>query len=201
MVKVKICGIMRAEDIEIINKYLPDYIGFVFAESKRQIDFDTAKTLKKLLKVNIPVVGVFVNGNIENILELYRNDIIDIAQLHGDENEDYINQLKEEARGLKLIKAIEITKKEDLNDYENMDVEYILLDSGKGSGKTFNWDLINKNISKDFFLAGGLNSANFNQAIERFQPYGIDLSSGVETNGYKDEEKIKKIMELKNEEM
>ncbi len=201
MVKVKICGIRRAEDIEIINKYPPDYIGFVFAESKRQIDFDTAKTLKKLLKVNIPVVGVFVNGNIENILELYRNDIIDIAQLHGDENEDYINQLKEEARGLKLIKAIEITKKEDLNDYENMDVEYILLDSGKGSGKTFNWDLINKNISKDFFLAGGLNSANFNQAIERFQPYGIDLSSGVETNGYKDEEKIKKIMELKNEEM
>ncbi|WP_303247349.1 phosphoribosylanthranilate isomerase [uncultured Methanobrevibacter sp.] len=201
MVKVKICGIRRAEDIEIINKYPPDYIGFVFAESKRQIDFDTAKTLKKLLKVNIPVVGVFVNGNIENILELYRNDIIDIAQLHGDENEDYINQLKEEARGLKLIKAIEITKKEDLNDYENMDVEYILLDSGKGSGKTFNWDLINKNISKDFFLAGGLNSANFNQVIEGFQPYGIDLSSGVETNGYKDEEKIKKIMELKNEEM
>lgn len=200
MVKVKICGIRRAEDIEIINKYPPDYIGFVFAESKRQIDFDTAKTLKKLLKVNIPVVGVFVNGNIENILELYRNDIIDIAQLHGDENEDYINQLKEEARGLKLIKAIEITKKEDLNDYENMDVEYILLDSGKGSGKTFNWDLINKNISKDFFLAGGLNSANFNQVIEGFQPYGIDLSSGVETNGYKDEEKIK-IMELKNEEM
>lgn len=201
MVKVKICGIRRAEDIEIINKYPPDYIGFVFAESKRQIDFDTAKTLKKLLKVNIPVVGVFVNGNVEDILELYRNDIIDIAQLHGDENEDYINQLKEEARGLKLIKAIEINKKEDLNDYENMDVEYLLLDSGKGSGKTFNWDLINKNISKDFFLAGGLNSANFNQAIERFQPYGIDLSSGVETNGYKDEEKIKKIMELKNEEM
>lgn len=201
MVKVKICGIRRAEDIEIINKYPPDYIGFVFAESKRKIDFDTAKTLKKLLKVDIPVVGVFVNGNVEDILELYRNDIIDIAQLHGDENEDYINQLKEEARGLKLIKAIEITKKEDLNDYENMDVEYILLDSGKGSGKTFNWDLINKNISKDFFLAGGLNSANFNQAIERFQPYGIDLSSGVETNGYKDEEKIKKIMELKNEEM
>lgn len=201
MVKVKICGIRRAEDIEIINKYPPDYIGFVFAESKRQIDFDTAKTLKKLLKVNIPVVGVFVNGNVEDILELYRNDIIDIAQLHGDENEDYINQLKEEAPELKLIKAIEINKKEDLNDYENINVEYLLLDSGKGSGKTFNWDLINKNISKDFFLAGGLNSANFNQAIERFQPYGIDLSSGVETNGYKDEEKIKKIMELKNEEM
>ena len=201
MVKVKICGIRRAEDIEIINKYPPDYIGFVFAESKRKINLDTAKTLKKMLKVNIPVVGVFVNGNIEDILELYRNDIIEIAQLHGDENEDYINQLKEEAPGIKLIKAIEINKKEDLNDYENINVEYLLLDSGKGSGKTFNWDLINKNISKDFFLAGGLNSANFNQAIEKFQPYGIDLSSGVETNGYKDEEKIKKIMELKNEEM
>ena len=201
MVKVKICGIRRAEDIEIINKYPPDYIGFVFAESKRKINLDTAKTLKKMLKVNIPVVGVFVNGNIEDILELYRNDIIDIAQLHGDENEDYINQLREEAPGIKLIKAIEINKKEDLNDYENINVEYLLLDSGKGSGKTFNWDLINKNISKDFFLAGGLNSANFNQAIEKFQPYGIDLSSGVETNGYKDEEKIKKIMELKNEEM
>lgn len=201
MVKVKICGIRRAEDIEIINKYPPDYIGFVFAESKRQITFNNAKVLKKLLKVDIPVVGVFVDGDIEDILELYRNNIIDIAQLHGDENEEYINRLKEKEPELKLIKAIEITKKEDLKDYENLNVEYLLLDSGKGSGKTFNWDLINKNISKDFFLAGGLNITNFNQAIAEFQPYGIDLSSGVETNDYKDEEKIRKIMELKNEEM
>lgn len=201
MVKVKICGIKRAEDIKIINKYPPDYIGFVFAESKRKVSFDTAKILKNLLKVDIPVVGVFVNSNIEDILELYRNNIIDIAQLHGDENENYINQLKEKEPELKLIKAIKITKKENLQDYENLNVEYLLLDSGKGSGKTFNWDLINKNISKEFFLAGGINSTNFNQAIEKFQPYAIDLSSSVETNNHKDKDKIKKIMELKNEEM
>lgn len=197
MVNVKICGIRRPEDIEIINSYPPDYIGFVFAESKRQIDFNTAKNLKRLLKADIPVVGVFVNDNIDDIIELYRSDIIDMAQLHGDENEEYINRLKEKEPELKLIKAIEISGNEDLEYYENLDVEYLLLDSGKGSGKTFNWDSINKNISKDFFLAGGLNSTNFNQAVEEFQPYAIDLSSGVETDDYKDEEKIKKILELK----
>lgn len=201
MAKVKICGLKRPEDIEIINKYAPDYIGFVFAESKRQIDFNTAKNLKELLKVDIPVVGVFVNAPTEEILNLYENDIIDMAQLHGSENEDYIRQLKKQAPDLKLIKAIEIKDGSALKKYESLDVDYLLLDSGKGSGKTFNWDLINKSIDKDFFLAGGLNSENISLAIEQFNPYAIDLSSGVETDGFKDEIKIKEVMELKNGKM
>ncbi len=199
MVKVKICGIKRVEDIEIINRHAPDYIGFVFAESKRKIDFETAKELKNHLKIDIPVVGVFVNAPIDEIIDLYKNNIIDIAQLHGSENKDYINQLKEAEPSLMLIKAIEIKKEEDMKDYENLDVDYLLLDSGKGSGKTFNWDLINKNITKNFFLAGGLNENNIKEAIDEFNPYAIDLSSGVEVDGIKNEEKIKRILELKNE--
>ncbi|MDO5848006.1 MAG: phosphoribosylanthranilate isomerase [Methanobrevibacter sp.] len=199
MVKIKICGLRRREDIEIINKYAPDYIGFVFAESKRQIDFETAKQLKSFLKVKIPVVGVFVDAEIEDILNLYRNDVIDMAQLHGNENEQYISKLKELEPSLKLIKAIEIKEDGNLEEYEELDVDYLLLDSGKGSGKTFNWDLINKNIGKDFFLAGGLNSNNIKSAIDEFHPYAIDLSSGVEVNGYKNEEKIREVMEVKNE--
>lgn len=199
MVKVKICGIKRVEDIEIINRHAPDYIGFVFAESKRKIDFETAKELKNHLKIDIPVVGVFVDAPIDEIIDLYKNNIIDIAQLHGSENKDYINQLKEAEPSLMLIKAIEIKKEEDMKDYENLDVDYLLLDSGKGSGKTFNWDLINKNITKNFFLAGGLNENNIKEAIDEFNPYAIDLSSGVEVDGIKNEEKIKRILELKNE--
>lgn len=201
MVKIKICGIRREEDIHIINRYTPDYIGFVFAESKRQIDFKTAKNLKRLMKVDIPVVGVFVNQEIQYILKLYRNNIIDIAQLHGDEDEQYINQLKEVEPNLKLIKAIEIKNYENLEGYVNLNVDYLLIDNGKGSGKTFDWDLVNNNINKEIFLAGGLNNKNIKLAIEKFHPYAIDLSSGVETNGFKDEHKIKEVMELKNGEM
>lgn len=201
MAKLKICGIRRPEDIEILNRHTPDYIGFVFAESKRKVDFETARKLRSLMTVDIPVVGVFVNAEIGDILNLYGEKIIDIAQLHGDEGNDYINQLKKEAPDLELIKAVEINEDSDLDYYENLDVEYLLLDSGKGSGKTFNWDLINKNIDKDFFLAGGLNSDNINLAIEEFHPYAIDLSSGVETEGFKDEIKIKEVMELNNGKM
>lgn len=201
MVKIKICGIRREEDIHIINRYTPDYIGFVFAESKRQIDFKMAKNLKKLMKVDIPVVGVFVNQEIKYILKLYRNNIIDIAQLHGDEDEQYINQLKEIEPNLKLIKAIVIKDYENLEDYENLNADYLLIDNGKGSGKTFDWDLVDNNINKEIFLAGGLNNKNIKVAIEKFRPYAIDLSSSVETNGFKDENKIKEVMELKNGKM
>lgn len=201
MVKIKICGIKREKDIEIINMYTPDYIGFVFAPTKRQVDFNTAKKLKNLLKVDIPVVGVFVNHEISEILDLYRNNIIDIAQLHGDENEEYINKLKEEEPNLKLIKAVLIRENTNLKSYEDLNIDYLLLDNGQGTGKTFNWDLVKEDINKDFFLAGGLNRSNVKLAVEKFNPYAIDLSSSLETDGFKDENKIKEIMELKNGEM
>lgn len=196
MVKLKICGIKTVDDIEIINNHTPDYIGFVFAKSKRQIDFETAKTLKNHLKVDIPIVGVFVDSPINEIIKLYKNNIINIAQLHGNENKEYINQLKSLEPNLELIKAIEIKGDGNLEKYERLNVDYLLLDSGKGSGKTFNWDLIDKNLNKRFFLAGGLNKDNIKNAIKQFKPYAVDLSSGVEVDGIKNNEKIKEIMGL-----
>lgn len=197
MVKIKICGLRRLEDIEMVNKYGPDYIGFVFADSKRQVSHDVAAQLKDNLSLDIISVGVFVNSKADEILKLYEEGIIEIAQLHGSESEDYINTLKENTNDeLKIIKAIEMSEDKDLSKYDESAADYLLLDSGKGSGKTFDWRLIRKDLKKEFFLAGGINSENVKQAIEEFDPYAIDLSSSLETDGYKDENKIKEIMEV-----
>lgn len=198
MVKIKICGLKRLKDIDIANKYKIDYAGFVFAESKRKVTHKLASQMKEKISSDIPVVGVFVDANSKEILKLYNDNIIDIAQLHGNENEEYIKNLKEKTDyNLKIIKAIEMSETVDLSKYDNSLADYLLLDNGKGSGETFDWRLIRKDLKKDFFLAGGLNSENISQAIEEFKPYAIDLSSSVETNGFKDEEKIKKVMEAK----
>ena len=199
MVKIKICGIRRLEDIEIVNRYGPDYIGFVFAQSKRKVSHGLAKKLKDNLSSDIISVGVFVDAEPEEILSLFEDEIIDVAQLHGLESEEYIMQLKEKTdNGLKIIKAIEISEDTDLSVYDLSAADYLLLDSGKGSGKTFDWSLIRKDIKKEFFLAGGLNSKNVTRAIDEFNPYAIDLSSSLETDGFKDENKIKEIMEVIN---
>ena len=197
MVKIKICGIRRLEDIAIVNKYRPNYIGFVFADSKRQVSHELAAELKSNLDSDIVSVGVFVDANLEEIIELYDEGIIEIAQLHGTESEEYINVLKERTNNeLKIIKAIVMSQDNDLSYYDDLDVDYLLLDSGKGSGKTFDWRLISHDFKKEFFLAGGINSTNVVEAIERFNPYAIDLSSSLETDGFKDENKIKEIMEV-----
>lgn len=197
MVKIKICGLRRLEDIEIVNKYEPEYIGFIFADSKRKVSHETAAQLKNNLSSNIISVGVFVDASEDEILKLYDDGIIEIAQLHGSESEDYINSLKENTNDkLKIIKAIEMSENEDLSKYYDSAADYLLLDSGKGSGKTFDWRLIRKDLKKEFFLAGGINSDNAKEAIEKFDPYAIDLSSSLETDGYKDENKIKEIMEV-----
>ena len=199
MVKVKICGLKRLEDIEIVNKYKPDYMGFVFADSKRKVSHELAAKLKDNLSSDIISVGVFVDASQDEILELYNGGIIEAAQLHGSENEDYINDLKQKTEGeLIIINAIEMSEDIDLSDYENSQADYLLLDSGKGSGKTFDWRLIRKNLKKDFFLAGGLNGSNIREAIEEFNPYAIDLSSSLESDGFKDENKIKELMEVIN---
>ena len=200
MAKIKICGLKRLEDIEIINKYKPDYIGFVFADSKRKVTHELASQMKENLDSSIISVGVFVDADIDEILKLYNDDVIDIAQLHGRESEEYINKLKQKSNyQLKIINAIEMSDKKDLKAYENSIADYLLLDSGKGSGKTFDWRLIRKDLKKEFFLAGGLNAQNISQAITEFNPYAVDLSSSLETNGYKDELKIKEVMEAINE--
>ena len=200
MVKIKICGLKRLEDIEIVNKYMPDYMRFVFADTKRKVSHELARQLKEKLDPEIISVGVFVDAPKEEIVELFENGTIEMAQLHGLESEDYIKDLKAMTDNrLIVIKAIEMSQDTDLLKYDSSNADYLLLDSGKGSGKTFDWRLIRKDLKKDFFLAGGLNKDNITQAIEEFEPYAVDLSSSLEVNGFKNEDKIKEIMEIINE--
>ncbi len=200
MVKIKICGLKRLEDIEMVNRYKPDYIGFVFADTKRKVSHELASELKANLDSDIISVGVFVDAPKDEILKQFNEGTIEIAQLHGSESEDYIIDLKESTNNeLKIIKAIEMSEDTDLLSYDSSNADYLLLDSGKGSGKTFDWRLIRKDLKKDFFLAGGLNSENIAGAIEQFNPYAVDLSSSLEVDGFKNEDKIKEIMEIINE--
>ncbi len=208
MLKLKICGMRRPEDIEIANKYKPDYVGFVFAQSPRKVSYEQAKELSGLLSDDIVPVGVFVNEHMKLIVDLYKDGIIEIAQLHGDEDEKYIRNLKDKSieetgKEIPVINAIEIKDDADYDDellkWRDSASDYFILDSGKGSGKTFDWSLIDKEsefFKNSIFLAGGLNSENLALAIEEFNPFAVDLSSSVETDGFKDEEKIKEIIEI-----
>ena len=208
MVKLKICGMRRSEDIEMANRYKPDYIGFVFADSPRKISYGQAKELSSLLSDDIVPVGVFVNEHMKLIVDLFKDGIIEMAQLHGDEDEKYIRNLKDKSieetgKQIPVINAIEIKEGADYNDellkWRDSASDYFILDSGKGSGKTFDWSLIDKEsefFKNSIFLAGGLNSENLALAIEEFNPFAVDLSSSVETDGFKDEKKIKKIIEI-----
>ena len=196
MTKIKICGLKREQDIEYVNEFLPEFAGFVFyPKSKRYVDFEKSKTLKSKLDKNIKAVGVFVNEDIENILFLCNNNIIDIVQLHGNEDEEYIKKLKEKTEK-PIIKAVRIDEnKDDYSSLFNTSAGYILLDSTAGSGKTFDWEKVSL-PQKPFFAAGGINIENAEKAIKIFTPFALDISSGVETDGVKDSEKIKDIINL-----
>ena len=148
MVKIKICGLKRLEDIDIVNKYKPDYIGFVFADSKRKVSHKLASEMKRNLSPDIVSVGVFVDADADEIIKLFDEGVIEIAQLHGSESEDYIRNLKENTNyELKIINAIEMSDEKDLMEYDNSISDYLLLDSGKGSGRTFDWDLIRNDLN------------------------------------------------------
>lgn len=190
MTKIKLCGLSRPCDIETANKLSPEYIGFVFApKSIRYVSNEKAAELKKLLHPSIKAVGVFVRENPETVAELLRSGIIDIAQLHGGESEDYIKQLRT-LTGKPLIKAFRIDTGQDVEAANISSVDYVLLDSGQGgTGTTFDWNLLEK-INRPYFLAGGLNVDNVRSAIERLNPYAVDVSSGIETDGHKDSRKM-----------
>ena len=180
--KIKICGLTRECDIDYVNEAMPDYAGLVFAESKRKVSAVQAFALKRGLSSSIKVVGVFVDHDISFIHDLLEKGVIDIVQLHGHENEEYISAI-----GAPVIKAVRAGEK---TDYP---VDYLLFDSpSAGSGYTFDWRLIPK-TGKPFFLAGGINIGNISKAME-LNPYAIDVSSGVETDGAKDRSKILEIV-------
>ena len=189
MTYIKMCGLSRECDIQAVNQIKPEYIGFVFwTKSKRYISPEKAFELKKLLDKNIKAVGVFVDESIEKVAELLENGIIDIAQLHGHETEDYIKQLRE-LTDKPVIQAFRIRSSSDMEKAVNSTADMILLDAGMGDGKIFDWSLI-KEIKRPYFLAGGLNCENVANAVKTLQPYAVDVSSGIETDGFKDMKKM-----------
>lgn len=202
--KIKLCGLKRIEDIEAVNEAKPDYIGFIFAKkSRRYVSTETAERLKQHLNPDIEAVGVFVNEDIDKVIEQAKKQVIDVIQLHGEEDVAYVKDLKE-AVDVPIIKAISMTKqdaRQQISMWEISDVDYLLLDSGNGgTGEQFNYKLLQEigNLKKPYFLAGGLNSENLENAVQQLQnnqPYALDLSSGIETNGIKDLDKIKKAVE------
>lgn len=203
MIKTKFCGLKRPQDIEIVNRLKPDYIGFVFfKKSKRNVEREEAGRLKEKLDPKIKAVGVFVDEDKEFIAGLANENIIDIIQLHGNEDEKYIGQLRT-LTDAKIIKAFQI-KKEDAGDESRLQekikaidastADMVLIDSGQGTGSAFNWEILKK-IKRPYFLAGGISTDNIEEAVRDIRPYAIDVSSGIETDGVKDEKKMITIIE------
>ena len=193
MTKVKICGLTRSEDILAANQFHPDYIGFVFAKSRRQVNAAAARKLKSALDGGIKAVGVFVDDGIDVIESLIKENVIDAVQLHGNEDEEYITNLREKI-SVPIIKAVSVRSSEQVLSASRLPCDYLLLDTyipgGQGgSGKSFDWTIIPK-IQKPYFLAGGLDCRNVADAIKMLHPYGADVSSGVETGGLKDNGKM-----------
>lgn len=189
MTKIKLCGLSRQCDIEWANELKPDYIGFIFwSKSKRNVSPERAKELKALLSPDIKAVGVFVDEPIENIAKLLNDNIINLAQLHGSEDEEYIARLRT-LSDKPIIKAFLLKSKEDAKRAEKSTADHILLDSGMGTGKGFDRSLL-KNISRPYFLAGGLYPENVGIAVDTLSPYAVDVSSGIETDNFKDRNKM-----------
>ncbi len=191
--KIKICGLFREEDIIYVNELLPDYAGFIinFPKSHRNLDFDKSKELILKLNSKIKSVCVFVNSPAEFIIQF---DFADIIQLHGDEDNNFIEKLREKLPPNKEIwKAFKIKSIEDLEIAEKSVADKIILDNGYGTGEKFDWSLL-KNFKREFILAGGIDEKNI--ANIEITPTAFDVSSGVETDQKKDYNKIKKIIEI-----
>ena len=191
--KIKFCGLRRLEDIAAVNELKPDFAGFILAKGfKRTITPDTVSELGKLLDPEIKKVGVFVNDDVETVADLVNKGIIDLAQLHDNEGEAYITKLRTLCNA-QIIKAFKIKTEEDVIRAETSRADHILLDAGTGEGKTFEWQLI-KELKRPYILAGGLGPDNISEALSTLHPWGVDVSSGIETNGYKDPEKMKEFI-------
>ncbi|HOV27434.1 MAG TPA: phosphoribosylanthranilate isomerase [Pseudobacteroides sp.] len=202
MSKVKICGIRRKEDILYVNKYLPEFVGFVFAQSKRRINFDAAADLVKNLDTSIKKVGVFVNETYDNIIDAINKCDLDVVQVHGDESPRYLGELKNKIMDFTKEKRIEVWKAfrvkdaMSLHELGSFDADGFVLDAFVegfygGAGKKFDWSLaVNAKKYGKIILAGGLTSQNVIEARNVVSPMVLDVSSGVETDGFKDEKKI-----------
>ena len=191
--ELKICGLSRLEDVIAVNRFGADYAGFVFfKKSKRYIDPYKAGELIELLRSDIKSVGVFLDEPLDSVISAARISGVEMIQLHGHESEEYVEYVK---RTLErpVIKAFKADEEGALERALNTSADYILIDSGAGTGKKFDWSIL-KDFGKDYFLAGGLDPESVGEAISMLEPFAVDVSSGVETDGVKDAEKIEKFI-------
>ncbi len=185
--KIKICGLTRTCDVDFVNAALPDYVGFVFAKSRRQISFEQAKILKNRLDTKITAVGVFVNAPLDMMEKAVTENIVDILQLHGQEDNTTLVECKKRLPHTKIIKA------QQAHDPIPHLADYVLFDAPKaGSGQVFDWSCLPK-TEKAFFLAGGIGLHNIEQAMQ-YSPYALDISSGAEVQGFKDKHLIEQLI-------
>ncbi|MDR2045057.1 MAG: phosphoribosylanthranilate isomerase [Clostridium sp.] len=202
--KIKICGLSRPQDVEYANLVQPDYVGFVFAGSRRRVDGEQAAKLRARLAPGILAVGVFADADRQEILRCQERAGLDLIQLHGAETREEIRFLQE-ATGKPLIKAFQVASRQEVRLCLSSPADYLLFDSGQGSGKTFDWSFLEgiedaqgfpESRRKRFFLAGGLHAGNLAAAAGRVRPFAVDVSSGAETDGKKDLEKMKRLVEI-----
>ena len=197
MTKIKICGLRRLRDIEAVNAARPDFAGFVVEVpgSRRSVDKRELRELAGRLEEGILSVGVFVNAPPELVAELLEEGTLDLAQLHGQEDEIYMAELRRLTEK-PLIQAFSIQTGQDAERALESRADYLLLDQGRGgTGQTFDWSLLPE-INRPFFLAGGLGEENLERAIRQVRPWAVDLSSSLETDGQKDPEKILRAVDL-----
>ena len=188
MVKIKLCGLTRRCDIDWANELLPDYVGFVFAGSRRRVTDEQAAQLRNILREDIPAVGVFVDEPIDHAAALVRQGVIQLVQLHGAEDEGYIRELRR-AVSAPVIQAFSVRSSEDIQAAGRSSADFVLLDHGAGgTGRAFDWSLAAA-LDRPYFLAGGLHPGNAAAAAE-LRPYAVDVSSGIETEGVKDRQKM-----------
>jgi len=188
--KIKICGLFRQEDARAVNAAMPDYAGFVFhAKSRRNVSPEPANALRAALHPDIRTVGVFVNAPVEQVAQLYKNGVISVSQLHGTEDHAYIQSLRKACPYLEIWQAFRVRAADDLHAAAQSPADLVLLDGGAGGGRTFDWPLA-RAFPRPFVLAGGLTPETIPGAIRQLRPFAVDLSSGVETDGVKDFDKI-----------
>lgn len=190
MTKIKLCGLSAREDVAEANRLKPEYIGFVFAPgSRRYVEPGRAAALREVLDPAVTAVGVFVREKPERVAQLLNVGIIDMAQLHGGEDETYIHRLRE-LTDRPLIRAFRVEGPVDAAAAQESSADYVLLDSGSGgTGTVFDWSLLS-GMKRPFFLAGGLHDGNVEEALRKLSPYAVDVSSGIETDGRKDPVKM-----------
>lgn len=200
-IKIKICGLRRMQDIEYANMLMPDYTGFILAEGyRRSITMEDARKFAEMLDKGIIRTGVFLNQPEHLVAEYVNSGIIQCIQLHGDEDNVYIGRLQKHIGSrCNIIKAVRIRDESDILRALEYECDYLLLDAGSGvqaggNGIAFDWKLV-KGINKPFFLAGGISAENAKDAVEITRPYALDASSSMETDGYKDFNKMKKFVD------